>query len=320
VTLASGSPIRVVGTIAPTEEAVDHLAGRCSPGGGAALLSSQGKGMVMKKQTRTRYYFPVVAVVALVVSGLGLTASAQQDTSDVLTGCLNEQSGVLRNVAVGTDPIGACNPQEAVVTWGQGDPALEGRVAALEAEVAALEAEVEELRGLSGDVAELQALLAGVERNGDTLTFSGMNVQVVNGLGNTYTENGLGNIVVGYNEDFGNDEIRTGSHFVVVGRDHTYTTYGGIVVGYDNSVVAPYSSVSGGIHGIASGSHSSVSGGDGNVAADIYASVSGGRANVASGTASSVSGGRGGTASGFVSSILGGYFQTVDISYGTYPN
>jgi hypothetical protein len=201
-----------------------------------------------------------------------------------------------------------------------GVPALEKRVTALEAEVDELQTTVDELETLVAEVDELKALLAGVSRNGDTLTFSGMNLEVLNGQGHTYTSNGLGNIIIGYNEDNGNDEVRTGSHYLVVGRDHTYTRYAGIVVGYNNSATGSYASVCGGLNSTASGDHSTVSGGDRNIASGWTASVSGGRENTANGTASSVSGGYAATASGYRSSILGGHAPSVTWSYGIYPD
>src|SRR5262245_29284569 len=42
-------------------------------------------------------------------------------------------------------------------------------------------------------------------------------LDAVNGLGATDTENGLGNIIVGYNEERDIHNVRTGSHNVVVG-------------------------------------------------------------------------------------------------------
>jgi hypothetical protein len=91
----------------------------------------------MASRTNTRrYLLMLVAAVALVGSGLGVAALAQPDTGDVFTGCLNENSGVLGNVAVGFEPADACNPQEAQITWDRAGPAFEGRIAALEERVA----------------------------------------------------------------------------------------------------------------------------------------------------------------------------------------
>jgi hypothetical protein len=89
---------------------------------------------------------------------------------------------------------------------------------------------------LEGKVGALETRLAGVTRpNAGTLLFTGMNLQVVNGSGHTYENNGLGNIIVGYNGDEG--DTRTGSHNVVIGDEHTWTTNSGFVSGWNNTLL-----------------------------------------------------------------------------------
>lgn len=123
---------------------------------------------------------------------------------------------------------------------------------------------------LEARIAELEALLAGVSRGidpntgHDTLQFSGMNVQIVNGVGTTDSLSGTGNLIVGYNEmrDWeGGVNYRTGSHMIVVGYQHNYNNAGGLLVGRHNDVTGPFASVSGGAGNLASGVSSSVSGG-----------------------------------------------------------
>jgi hypothetical protein len=184
------------------------------------------------------------------------------------------------------------------------------------------------------DLAAFQALFAGVTRNGNTLLFEGMNLQIVNGLGETDgvpdgeltilgEVNGLGNLIIGYNEarDDGVDSDKSGSHNLVVGSQHNYSSYGSLVAGlknttsgifstvssgYGNTASGIISSVTGGEDHEASGDGSSVSGGQGNTASGEFSSVSGGFANTASANNSSVSGGGGNTASGIMSSVSGG--------------
>ena len=75
--------------------------------------------------------------------------------------------------------------------------------------------------------------------------FSGCNVQIVNGEGDTETTNELGNLIVGYNKnEFG--ASRSGSHNLVVGDHHEYSSFGGFVAGVANTIVGQYASVSGG--------------------------------------------------------------------------
>jgi hypothetical protein len=164
-----------------------------------------------------------------------------------------------------------------------------------------------EARTLEERVAALEDLLRHVSRDGNDIFVTGANLHVVNGSGNTTTTNGLGNVIVGYNEARGVEEDnRTGSHMVVVGRGHNYGGFGGIVAGYWNSATGPWSSVLGGDSNLASGSFATVSGGNHNEASGLHASVCGGDTGRAPGPSSSVSGGYGNEASGAWSAVGGG--------------
>ena len=105
---------------------------------------------------------------------------------------------------------------------------------------------------LETQLAQVTALLENVTRGTvqghDTIQFSGVNVQIVDGSGTTgHDVNGLGNLIVGYNEtrNDGTDD-RTGSHNLVVGERHNYSSYGGFVTGYQNNVLGIFATVSGG--------------------------------------------------------------------------
>ena len=105
-------------------------------------------------------------------------------------------------------------------------------------------------------------LLQHFSRDGDDIFITEANLHIVNGTGDTETTNGLGNVIVGYNEsraDPSTDD-RTGSHMVVVGKENNYSSFGGVVVGLRNSTSGAYSSVTAGIANVASGSWSSISG------------------------------------------------------------
>lgn len=91
--------------------------------------------MARRLNTR-RFLLTLVAAVALVGSGLGVAALAQSDGGDVFTGCLNENSGRLGNVAVGLEPARPCNARTTQITWDRAGPAFEDRIAALEERVA----------------------------------------------------------------------------------------------------------------------------------------------------------------------------------------
>ena len=178
--------------------------------------------------------------------------------------------------------------------------------------------------------------------DGTTVLFKGVNVQIVNGLETTRSINGLGNLIVGYDESEprryypfcadgqyqsqqaceDNGEIwgltvhKTGSHNIVGGMDNSYTQYGGLVVGEKNVINRAFSVVSGGRVNEASGGHSSVSGGIVNKANARFSSVSGGSNNTANGTYSSISSGGYNIADGDLSAVSGGYRNTAN-GYGS---
>jgi hypothetical protein len=144
---------------------------------------------------------------------------------------------------------------------------------------------------------------------GSDTYFDSTNVHIRNGVGATNTTNGMGNLIISYNEDLGSD--RWGSHNLVVGYAHEYTSYGGIVAGRNNSIRAPHASITGGAMNIASGRSSSVTGGEENAASGESASVTGGHGNRASGYKASVTGGQGNDAAALSSTVSGGKFRDI---------
>lgn len=198
-----------------------------------------------------------------------------------------------------------------------GLPALEQRVTELEAQIADLQGLVASLQ--SDGVPNLSTYVR-VDESGPApvVWFEAVNVKIVNGTGFTGSAlgtpgllNGLGNLIVGYDEErdpaqgLGVSD-KTGSHNLIVGPDHNYSSYGGLVAGVINTVSGAHASASGGAGNTASGDGSSVSGGVANVASDFVSSVSGGELNTASGNSSSVSGGQGNEASGESAAVSGG--------------
>jgi hypothetical protein len=145
-----------------------------------------------------------------------------------------------------------------------------------------------------------------------TIRVGAVNWQIVNGTGSTDgAANGLGNLIVGYNETGNvNGDDRTGSHNIVGGQSSSFRSHGGLVVGRSNTVSAAWSAVSGGRNNTASGTQASVSGGGFNTASAVSSSVSGGNSNIASGYWSSISGGFYNTATASYSSVSGGRSNT----------
>ncbi|MBF6619218.1 MAG: hypothetical protein ITG02_03190 [Patulibacter sp.] len=185
--------------------------------------------------------------------------------------------------------------------------AITDRLDALESDNAALRTQV----------AELQTRFAGVSRSSDakTLTLEGMNLQITNGEGTTDTTNGTGNLIVGYNEVPG---TQTGSHNLVVGDQHTFSSFGGLLVGLDNSITREWSTALGSSND-ASGFASAVTGGYSNEASGSSSAVTGGRSNYASGIMSAVAGGYMNDALGERSAILGGSGRIAATTNSTYP-
>lgn len=214
------------------------------------------------------------------------------------------------------------------------DDDLARQVELLQSQVAALQAQMKDVMAYA-QYMSLQAV------NGQpTVRFTGVNVQVVNGQGKTGTANGVGNLIVGYDEPYsgGNfsctvgmtsglaaqslpvtDQVacakaggawqqgfKTGSHYLVLGSGNNYSRWGGLVAGANNTVSFDYASVTGGSDNTASGSNSSVSGGDHNTARGYLSSVSGGQSNIAGGASSSVIGGKSNNALGIFSTVTGG--------------
>ena len=150
---------------------------------------------------------------------------------------------------------------------------------------------VARLNAADNATSALETKTTSMSVSGNNLYFTGLNVHIRNGAGSSTTVNGLGNLIVGYDEDIGND-TKTGSHNLVVGAGHTYTNFCGLVVGHDNAITGQYASVSGGANCTASGNYSSVCGGQFNEASGQFSTVSGGYNNNAQHLHSTVSGGR----------------------------
>ena len=174
-------------------------------------------------------------------------------------------------------------------------------------------------------IANLQARIADLEANNvpnlvgylamdlsdpgkPTLRVAGANLQIVNGLGSTDTVNGVGNLILGYDESRGSGDFycslgqytnettcttnggtwstnhKSGSHNAVIGAQQNYSRYGGLVAGAVNTINGVGAAVGGGSFNAASGDYASVGGGNSQLASGAYSSVSGGFFHIATGT------------------------------------
>jgi trimeric autotransporter adhesin len=249
------------------------------------------------------------------------------------------------------------------------DKGIRAEIAALQAQVAALQDQVntlqtantdqqKEINSLQTSNTTLQKQLATIQSNhalllgpfvnvdpnpeigviGPNIVFSGANIHIVSGSGatnETASPTGLGNLIIGYDEDpstagqggasdAGIPPIiplppleagdRGGSHNLVIGRWHRFTkaAFGGFIVGEANTIVGQGPSVSGGAANTADGTDASVTGGRFNTAGAPYSSVTGGQGNITSesrghfGFGASVSGGSGNRADGTDAIVCGG--------------
>ncbi len=179
---------------------------------------------------------------------------------------------------------------------------LEARLNALEEKLQFVTIETGPINGLAGP----------------HMIITGANLHIRDGSGSTAgAPIGLGNFVVGYNEPSSPlpSGARGGTHNLIIGPQHTFTSFGGLVAGRSNTISGAYASVSGGRLNTASGTYASVSSGRNNEASNWWASVSGGADNTASYWYANVSGGYSNTASGTYASVSGGSGRTAAGSY-----
>jgi hypothetical protein len=226
---------------------------------------------------------------------------------------------MLTQVAVAETPTSLCVPEvagKAIVSANKEGKCTKRKYTALQVPGSG------ELESLDKILPYIKYISSGVGGM-PTIQFSGANVQIVDGAGRTEFVNGAGNLIIGYDE--GGRGVQTGSHNLFVGGGSSYTSYGGIVAGFENTISAPFasvvggekstasglvSSVSGGLYGRASGEVASVTGGYNSIASGQQASVTGGYSNTASGVLAIVGGGEENEASGEVASVTGGLLNS----------
>lgn len=147
--------------------------------------------------------------------------------------------------------------------------------------------------------------------------FTGTNVHVRNGNGTTNSANALGNLIVGYNEsNAAHGQDRTGSHNIVVGRLHDFTSFAGLIAGGSNRADGPASFIAGISNTTTVGTiGGSIAGGGENIASGNYSTILGGRLGEASGLFSTIGGGIFGKSTGDNSLVVGGYEGTASGNY-----
>jgi hypothetical protein len=151
-----------------------------------------------------------------------------------------------------------------------------------------------------------------VDEENQRVVIEGANLQLLSGAGATDAEvNGLGNLIIGYSADPSELGLaraeRTGSHNLIVGDHHEWTSHGGVALGRQNTVSGPSAVALGGTEGVASGEASAIAGGVGATASGAFSTVAGGYQGLASGKWAAVAGGVGGEASGYAATVVGGH-------------
>ena len=152
--------------------------------------------------------------------------------------------------------IGATLPLAIALACGNA-AAQEPTLAGLAAQVKALAAELKQANTLAARQQQaLDALRTSNEgltsKLGCVLRFSGprdfivdgCNLHVQNGMGQTGLLNRYGNVIIGYNKN--EVSTRTGSHNLILGDLHEYTSYGGIVSGTENTLAGSNATILGG--------------------------------------------------------------------------
>lgn len=104
--------------------------------------------------------------------------------------------------------------------------------------------------------------------NGPHVIFTGVNVHIRSGSGSTGdggTATGLGNLVVGYNAlPIQGAGQRIGSHNIIGGDGNSFSSFGGLVFGLQNTIGNSYAAILGGESNQAVGFASSILGGRAN--------------------------------------------------------
>jgi hypothetical protein len=317
-TFTAGTPARaaeVNGNFGAVRTAVDDNAAKI------AALTATIQAMQAQLQAHEDAFINIGDFITNLNLGLTTVQNeevVQSNAIGALTNTVDAQAETIRSLSA---RLAAAEAQAAAV------PALIARLATAEAEVVAARDGVSAIQ--ASPVMALAPYVSVFPLPAPLIRFSGANLQVVNGRGFTQTANGLGNLIVGYDEGvagaptcslgFFVDEAsclanggtwatghKSGSHNVVIGPFHSYSQFGGLVAGAQNTISGEFATVTGGLDNAATVYAASVSGGQFNRAANFAASVSGGNGNAATNQYASVSGGSSNTASGAQSSVCGG--------------
>lgn len=143
---------------------------------------------------------------ARTIENQGATLKTLQENSADLDGRVAEINRAIDELAVSL-----AEDNQARKEWEAGfDPELMKKMAETIAQ------QEQRIHLLSSRLADIQTLLDGVSRTGNTLLFTGTNLQIVNGSGaNQGVDNGTGNLIIGYEENRPSKERQSASHEII---------------------------------------------------------------------------------------------------------
>ncbi len=256
------------------------------------MLNNLGRGVTLQTMRQTTLFLLLLLPLASAAQDLEIDYPYNPDydnTGDIgINDLLPMLSVFTQEFEVGGIMLDTLTLEDAFLMMMAQIIELQGQVEALQASV---------IPGLSDHVSVV---------NDETVLFSEVNLQVVNGQGTTSSVNGLGNLIVGYNESDSLTTERGGSHNLVMGRWNQYNAYSGIVHGLRNTVMNHESAAIAGSNNVVSGVRSAVLGGDQNTASGNKVVAIGGLENEAKGSVTSILGGSSNVTDGTASVILGG--------------
>jgi len=267
-------------------------------------VNAQGNGVPGQIAALNARLDEALATIAQLRAALNAEISARQAADAALQSDLDGLSGGgVTQAAVDAAIAGEASQRMA------GDSALQGQI----------DSEANTRAAFDATLAPVSALAPYVTVNAGTMNdlagphviFTGVNVHIRSGhmSGNSYVENGRGNLVLGYNEpsDSSFPAERGGSHNVVVGPNHRYNFGVGLITGGSSRLGNDGASVSGGFMNTASGLFSTVGAGLRNEASGDFSAVSGGADNIASGNTGAITAGQLNQATGDLTSVSGGF-------------
>ncbi|MDP6518368.1 MAG: FG-GAP-like repeat-containing protein [Planctomycetota bacterium] len=91
----------------------------------------------------------------------------------------------------------------------------------------------------------LEYLTSPLAYDGTILALHGANFQITDGTSGASSPNGLGNLILGHNRDL-SGYLQSGSHNLVIGDDHSFRGFAGLVSGTSNRLLADNTAILGG--------------------------------------------------------------------------